>query len=158
MKLLSKKSNLKKQRIKFIVIASLISLAALAFIISNFRDNIVFFYSPIELSNLKIPDHKIIRVGGLVKEGSVKYSGDNLEFIITDFKADLEIHYSGIKPDLFREKQGMIAKGMLDQKNNVFIASEILAKHDEKYMPPEVAKAIKKNAEYNENHLGSVAK
>ncbi|MES2677372.1 MAG: cytochrome c maturation protein CcmE [Pseudomonadota bacterium] len=152
MKLLSKKSQLKRNRIKFIAAAALICLVALAFIISNFRDNIVFFYSPSELSALKIPEQKIIRVGGLVKENSVKDSANNLEFVITDYKADLKIHYSGIKPDLFREKQGMVAKGIWDQKNNVFIASEILTKHDEKYMPPEVAKAIKKNAEYQKSH------
>ncbi len=152
MKLLSKKSQLKRNRIKFIAAAALISIVALAFIISNFRDNIVFFYSPAELSSLKIPEQKIIRVGGLVKENSVRDEANNLEFVITDYKADLEIHYSGIKPDLFREKQGMVAKGVWDQKNNVFIASEILTKHDEKYMPPEVAKAMKKNAAYQDRH------
>ncbi len=151
MQLLSKKSNLKKyQRIKFIVIATLISIAALAFIISNFRDNIVFFYSPNELTNLKISNQKIIRVGGLVKQGSVNYSGGNLKFVITDFKNELEIHYSGLKPDLFREKQGMVAKGLWNKEKNIFIASEILTKHDEKYMPPEVAKAIKKAATYQD--------
>ena len=152
MKPLSKKSHLKRKRIKFIASAAFISLVALAFIISNFRDNIVFFYSPAELSTLKIPEQKIIRVGGLVLEGSVKNEANNLEFVITDYKADLEIHYSGIKPDLFREKQGMVAKGVWDQKNNVFIASEILTKHDEKYMPPEVAKAIKTNSTYQQRH------
>ena len=152
MKLFSKKSQLKRKRIKFIAAAALISLVAMLFIISNFRDNIVFFYSPSELSTLKIPEQKIIRVGGLVREGSIKNSGINLEFVITDYKADLEIHYSGIKPDLFREKQGMVAKGVWDQKNNIFIASEILTKHDEKYMPPEVAKAMKKNSAYQAEH------
>ena len=161
MKFLSKKSNPKKnlkkqQRIKFIIVFFLISMAALAFIILNFRDNIVFFYSPSELSSIAIYDKKTIRVGGLVKEGSVKSEANNLEFIITDFKAELKIKYSGIKPNLFREGQGMVAKGLWknggDTKNEVFIASEILTKHDEKYMPPEVAKAIEKNVEYQKSH------
>jgi cytochrome c-type biogenesis protein CcmE len=142
MKALFVKSSQKKKRIKFIIASTFLAVAALIFIISSFRDNIIFFYSPNELSNLKISNQKIIRVGGLVKEGSVIYSSGNLDFIITDFKEDLEIQYKGIKPDLFREKQGMIAKGFLDKENNIFIASEILTKHDEKYMPPEVAKKI----------------
>ena len=161
MKFLSKKSNpkinlKKRQRIKFIVVLSLISLTALTFIILNFRDNIIFFYSPSELSSLTISDQKIIRVGGLIKDGSIKYTANNLEFVITDFKADLKIKYSGIKPDLFREGQGMVAKGLWknggDKKHEVFIASEVLTKHDEKYMPPEVAKAIGKNIQYQKSH------
>lgn len=153
MKHLFKKNNPKKQqRIKFIVISTLISLAALAFIIFNFKDNIVFFYSPSELVSAKIKEQQIIRVGGLVKDGSIVMNGNNLQFIITDFKSDLTIKYSGIKPDLFRERQGTIAKGIWDQTNNIFIASELLTKHDEKYMPLEVAKAIKNNAAYQNSH------
>ena len=148
-----KKNNHKKQqRIKFIIISTLISLAALTFIIFNFKDNIVFFYSPSELTNVKIKEQQIIRVGGLVKDGSIVMGGNNLQFVITDFKSDLTIKYSGIKPDLFRAKQGTIAKGIWDQTNNVFIASELLTKHDEKYMPPEVAKAMKNNSAYQNNH------
>ncbi len=102
--------------------------------------------------NVKIKEQQIIRVGGLVKDGSIMMEGNNLQFTITDFKSDLIIKYSGIKPDLFRERQGTIAKGIWDQKNNVFIASELLTKHDEKYMPPEVAKAIKNNSAYQNSH------
>ena len=157
MKLLSKKTNLivqqkKQQRIKFVTLCTLISLTALTFIVFNFKVNIVFFYSPSELSSAKIKDHQIIRVGGLVKEGSIKSNGNNLEFIITDLKADLTIKYSGIKPDLFREKQGTIAKGIWNQTGNIFISSELLTKHDEKYMPPEVMKAIERNGEYKKSH------
>ncbi|MFT6219813.1 MAG: cytochrome c-type biogenesis protein CcmE [Myxococcota bacterium] len=146
----STKFNLrKKQRIKFISILSLVSIAALVFIITNFRDNIVFFYSPTELLSFdnseKISQQKIIRVGGLIKEGSVKNSSNNLEFVITDLKEEIKITYSGIKPDLFRENQGMVAKGFWDNEKFFFVASELLAKHDENYMPPEVAKALEKN-------------
>jgi cytochrome c-type biogenesis protein CcmE len=153
MKLLSKKTNQKKlQRIKFIAVCSAISLAAIAFIIFNFKNNIVFFYSPSELQNVKIKDEQIIRVGGLIKEGSVVTKGGDIEFVITDFKADLTIKYSGIKPDLFREKQGTVAKGFWNQPNNIFIASELLTKHDEEYMPQEVKKVIEKNKEYKKSH------
>lgn len=145
-------SKRKAQRIKFIIIASLISLSALIFIVINFRNSIVFFYSPSELVSVKLANNQIIRVGGLIKEGSVKSSAGNLEFVITDFKADLTIKYSGLKPDLFREKQGVVAKGAFDRRNNIFIAAELLTKHDEKYMPPEVAKALKKNAAYQSYH------
>ncbi|MFT6333200.1 MAG: cytochrome c-type biogenesis protein CcmE [Lentimonas sp.] len=135
----------KKQRIKFIGISALISITALIFIITNFKENIVFFYSPSEIQEIEISAKKTIRVGGLVKEGSVKYSAGNLEFVITDLKSELKIQYSGIKPNLFRETQGMVAKGSLNKEKNIFIASELLAKHDENYMPPEVKKAIEKN-------------
>ena len=149
MSLSSKKTNNKKQqRIKFVVISATISLIALVFIVSNFRDNIVFFYSPSELQSHHI-DGKIIRVGGLVKSGSIIASGSDLQFAITDFKSDLTIKYSGITPNLFRENQGVVAKGIWYQKNDVFIADELLSKHDEKYMPPEVKKAIDKNKNYN---------
>jgi cytochrome c-type biogenesis protein CcmE len=151
-------NNKKQQRIKFIVISILVSLAALVFIILNFRDNIVFFYSPSELlQNTNIKSGKIIRVGGLVKSGSIISDGGNLEFVITDFKSDLTIKYSGIKPNLFKENQGAVAKGRFvkknfDKPNNVFVADELLSKHDEEYMPPEIKKAIDKNKLYQKNY------
>lgn len=147
---LKKSNKRKKQRIKFIALLTLISLSALAFIITNFKSNIVFFYSPTELKELEVVPKKIIRVGGLVKENSVKYSSGNLEFVITDLTSELKIQYSGIKPNLFRENQGIVAKGILNSKANTFIADELLAKHDENYMPPEVKKAIKQKYYKNE--------
>ena len=139
------KISKKKQRIIFIALLSLISLLALLFIISNFKDNIIFFYSPSELRNVNITEGKIIRVGGLVKKGSVKNLPDSaFEFVVTDLQNELKVRYKGIKPDLFRQGQGMVAKGFLDKKNNIFIAKELLVKHDENYMPPEVAKSLKK--------------
>jgi len=121
---------------------------ALIFVISNFRDQIVFFYSPSELKSLddlsKIVN-KQIRVGGLVVEKSVtKIDALTTKFVITDLKDELKITYSGLVPDLFRENQGVVAKGRLDRNKNQFIAEELLVKHDEKYMPPEVAKSLKK--------------
>lgn len=142
------KNNHKKKRLIFLASVFAISIAALVFVILNFRDEIVFFYSPSELRNAAVLtkiSHKQIRVGGLVVEKSVKkIDALTTEFIITDLKEELKITYSGLVPDLFREKQGVVAKGKLDAEKNEFIASELLVKHDEKYMPPEVAKSLKK--------------
>jgi cytochrome c-type biogenesis protein CcmE len=143
-----KRQNLKRRRIIFVTSSFLISLVALVFIVINFRDNIVFFYSPSELKTLKISADKTIRVGGLVKKNSVKYLADSaMEFTITDLKEDLVINYRGIKPDLFREGQGTVAKGVFDKEKNIFFAKELLTKHDEKYMPPEVARSLKKEGD-----------
>ena len=142
------KNNHKKKRLIFLASVFVISIAALVFVILNFRDEIVFFYSPSELRNAEVLtkiSHKQIRVGGLVVEKSVKkINALTTEFAITDLKEELKITYSGLVPDLFREKQGVVAKGKLDAEKNEFIASELLVKHDEKYMPPEVAKSLKK--------------
>ncbi len=121
-----------------------ISLLALFFIITNFRENIVFFYSPSELGNVKNISRQI-KVGGLVKEKSVKkIDASHTDFTITDMKNDLLIHHEGILPDLFREKQGVVAAGFLNEEKNEFSSRELLVKHDENYMPPEVADALKK--------------
>lgn len=111
-------------------------------ILSNLEDNIVFFYPPSEISKISHNDSKI-RVGGLVKEGSIKKISDSkISFIITDNAADLEIIYDGIVPILFREKQGIVAEGKLISAK-LFIAKKLLAKHDENYMPPEITASLK---------------
>ena len=141
-------SSYKKKRLKFIGVIFAVSLLALIFIISNFRNNIVFFYSPSELKNEKImqkAQSRQVRVGGLVKEGSVKkIDALNSEFVITDLKEELKINYRGLLPDLFREQQGVVANGKFDVEKNEFFSSELLIKHDENYMPPEVARALVK--------------
>ena len=137
-------SKYKKKRLVFIGATLVISLLSLVFIIKNFQDNIVFFYSPKELENVtdKIKQRQI-RVGGLVEKGSVKkIDALNSEFVITDYEKTLKINYHGILPDLFREGQGIVAKGEFDEWKWEFNSEELLVKHDEKYMPPEVAKAI----------------
>ena len=140
-----KKRTNKKQRIIFVSAIFTISIAALIFIIVNFRNNLVFFYSPSELKTAKISANQIIRIGGMIEDDSIKNLPDSvLEFNITDFEETVKIKFKGIKPDLFREGQGTVAKGIWDQEENIFIASELLTKHDEKYMPPEVAKSLKK--------------
>lgn len=126
----------------------MISALALFFVITNFRDNMVFFYAPSELLKPEIlektQNHQI-RVGGLVAENSVKkIDALTTEFVITDLEQELKIQYVGILPDLFREKQGVVAKGKFDAEKDEFFSKELLVKHDEKYMPPEVARSLKK--------------
>ena len=135
----------KKQRILFVALIFIISIIALLLIIVNFRNNIVFFYSPTELLQPEIgkkTSKEIFRVGGLVKKGSVsKINSIESDFIISDNKNEIKVYYKGILPNLFREGQGVVAKGRME--DDIFIASELLVKHDENYMPPEVKDAIK---------------
>ena len=104
------------------------------------QDNILFFYTPSELTEKNINISKKIRLGGLVQENSIKRNDTKVNFIITDFKKKIKVSYIGILPDRFREGQGVIVKGYL--KNNIFEATEVLAKHDENYMPPEIKKKL----------------
>jgi cytochrome c-type biogenesis protein CcmE len=136
------RNNHKRKRLVFVASIFAISLTALFFVIKNFRENIVFFYSPSELAQGQI-NKKIIRIGGLVKEGSVKkIDALNTEFVVTDLATEITVHYQGILPDLFRDKQGVVAKGSIAE-GGFFFSREILIKHDEKYMPPEVVKSLK---------------
>lgn len=139
------KNKYKKKRIIFVATIFAVSLAALIFVIVNFRQQIVFFYSPTELRSLEnqaqIKD-KQIRIGGLVVEKTVKkIDALTTSFTISDLDSEVNVTYSGLVPDLFREKQGVIAKGRFDAEKNYFIASELLVKHDENYMPPEIEKS-----------------
>ena len=110
-----------------------------------FKDNLQYFYNPSEVAAGKVPPGKRFRVGGMVPKGSVHRETGSLtvNFAVTDFAHTVNISYSGVLPDLFREGQGIIAHGKLDS-NGVFVADEVLAKHDEKYMPPEVRDSLKK--------------
>ena len=114
------------------------------FVLNAFRSNLVFFYSPTEVLEGKVATDKVIRIGGLVEKGSVQRSADGLkvDFVVTDLNKQLPVHYEGVLPDLFREGQGVVAQGRLENGGK-FIASQVLAKHDEKYMPPEAAQALK---------------
>jgi cytochrome c-type biogenesis protein CcmE len=116
-----------------------------------FRDTLVFFYSPSDLAaNGAPPADRMFRLGGMVEKGSVKHAGNTVTFTVTDFRKTLPVTYTGLLPDLFREGQGVVAEGRL-QGDGVFHADTILAKHDERYMPPEVAKAIgQTGAEHHE--------
>jgi len=126
----------------FILIVSLALL--MIFIFKSLEENIVYFLSPTEIYNqTDISIEKKIRVGGLVKINSITKDGDKINFIITDLKKEIIVSYSGIIPNLFSEGKGVVAEGKLKDKK-YFIADNILAKHDENYMPPEVKKALDK--------------
>jgi len=119
--------------------------AAVAFALTAFQDNLLYFYSPSDVVAGKAPTDRVFRVGGMVPEGSFTRPAGSLEahFELTDFAHNVKVSYTGVLPDLFREGQGVIARGrMTDQ--GVFVAEEVLAKHDENYMPPEVADSLKK--------------
>jgi cytochrome c-type biogenesis protein CcmE len=123
-----------------------------------FRDNIVFFYGPTELAQKRPGPGARLRIGGLVKEGSVKkLDGQRIDFVVTDTKADVAVTYVGQVPDLFREGQGVVAEGTLVSPGN-FRADTVLAKHDEKYMPREVADALKKEGVWNEGGQAAAGK
>lgn len=140
-------NNHKKKRLIFVSSILTISIIAVIFVIVNFRNNIVFFYSTSELKTPKIIqkiEGKQIRIGGLVVEGSIKrINASNAIFTVTDLEQEVKINYHGILPDLFREGQGVVAKGVYNPATNEFATNDLLVKHDEKYMPPEVAKSLK---------------
>ena len=113
-----------------------------ALVLTALDDNIVFFYSPTQVGEKHVSPQRHFRLGGLVEAGSVKKSGQEVRFTVTDTHKSLNVVYRGLLPDLFREGQGVVAEGALGA-DGVFVAREVLAKHDENYMPPEVAKALK---------------
>lgn len=141
----------RKQRRLILIGASLGVLAiAVALVLSAMRSSIVFFNSPTDVTAQHPGPNTRIRLGGLVKDGSVK-RGDNLliDFAVTDGRAEVPVRYRGVVPDLFREGQGVVVEGEL-QSDGVFKADTVLAKHDEKYMPREVADALKKAGRWQE--------
>ena len=131
-----------KSRIFFLIL-SLVAAAIFIFIIlRSLEENVVYFLSPTEIYNkTNISFNKKIRVGGLVKVNSISKNGTSINFIITDLKKEIIVSYNGLVPNLFSEGKGVVAEGKLKDKK-YFIASKILAKHDENYMPPEVSKAL----------------
>ena len=113
-------------------------------IINTLKDNLLYFFTPTEIKNKEdIASNKILRIGGMVKKDSIKSSRSGVEFIITDFKNEIQVTFDGSLPNLFSEEKGVIAQGMLKDKE-FFIADKVLAKHDENYMPPEIKKIEKK--------------
>ena len=138
----------KKRLLSVILILLGVGIAS-AFMLTAFKENILFFKSPTEISAGDYPKARNFRVGGMVKKGSIIKSKTSLaiEFEVTDYENDVTVKYTGLLPDLFRDDQGMIAVGQLDSEG-IFQAEEILAKHDENYMPPEVAALMKGKKEY----------
>ncbi len=127
-----------------LIIGGLAVLGLVATLVLNaFQSNLVFFFSPTQVAAGEAPKGKTFRIGGLVKEGSIKREADGvtLRFVMTDTEKDLTVAYKGILPDLFKEGKGAVAQGKLSD-DGLFTASEVLAKHDENYMPPEATKAL----------------
>ena len=120
---------------------------AAALVLNAFQSNLVFFYSPSQIASKEAPTGRTFRLGGLVEAGSVKRDGVSVSFVVTDTARSVPVRYNGILPDLFKEGKGVVAQGQL--KDGTFEAREVLAKHDENYMPPEAAEALKRAAEVN---------
>jgi cytochrome c-type biogenesis protein CcmE len=132
------------QRSIAIVVGGVLLVTATALVLTALEQNIVYFYSPSDLAEAPVSNNARIRIGGLVEEGSVETLGDGAtQFRVTDGVAVATVQYTGILPDLFREGQGIVAEGQL-QNRDLLIATNVLAKHDETYMPPEVADALKR--------------
>ena len=131
------------KRIAFIV-AGLAGLALAAYLVASaFRNNLVFFFSPTQVAAKEAPIGRTFRIGGLVQEGTLKRDGLNAQFIVTDTAASIPVVYNGILPDLFKEGRGCVAQGKIGS-DGVFHAEQVLAKHDENYMPPEAGQALDK--------------
>ena len=137
----------KRRRIQLVVVGAILLVAATALVGYAMRDGIEFFRSPSQLAEQPARPGERFRLGGLVAEGSVVRDGGEVRFAVTDGGASLPVVFRGIPPDLFREGQGVIATGELE--NGTFVASEILAKHDERYMPKEVAEALKEQGMFH---------
>jgi cytochrome c-type biogenesis protein CcmE len=139
----------KRKRLWLLVGSLGVLCVAAALVLTALNDNIVFFYSPSQLAEKKPAPDRRLRIGGLVEQGSVKKDGAVVRFTVTDLRKTVPVVYRGLLPDLFREGQGVIAEGTLGS-DGLFTAREVLAKHDEKYMPPEVAKALKESGRWQE--------
>lgn len=138
----------KHQRLLFVVFSMVFLCIGGLLTLSAFRENLVFFYSPSDLAGQSPAPEKTIRIGGLVKAGSIeRHADDVVRFVITDGKAEVKVSYKGMLPNLFRDGQGCIAEGNMVSEGELS-AKKILAKHDEKYMPKEVVDALKRSGEW----------
>lgn len=141
----------KKRRLYFVALGMLALGGATALVLTALEDTMVYFYSPSDVVAQHVQPDRRFRLGGLVEAGSVSRlpDGVTVRFVVTDTQASVPIHYKGVLPDLFREGQGIVAEGRLG-RDGVFQASEVLAKHDETYMPKEVADALRKSGQWRD--------
>ena len=130
-----------KLRVIFLLFSIVITILAVFLVLKTLEEDVVYFISPTEIKNLPEINSKKIRIGGMVKKDSIKISSNQINFIITDFKAEIYVNFSGTVPNLFAEEKGVVAEGFLKDRN-YFNATKILAKHDENYMPPEVKESL----------------
>ena len=136
----------RQKRFGLIAAGVLVLCVAAAFVLNAFNSNLVFFFTPTQVLQGEAPKNKTFRIGGMVKVGSLQRDGTNVSFVVTDTANDMTVHYSGLLPDLFKEGKGVVAQGKLDDQG-IMTASEVLAKHDENYMPPEAQHALDKAAQ-----------
>ncbi len=139
------------KRLAFILVGLAALAIAATLVLNAFRSNLVFFFTPTQVANGEAPQNTSFRIGGLVEQGSLKRAENSLEihFAVTDTAKRMNVVYSGILPDLFKEGKGVVAQGKLGS-DGIFHADTVLAKHDENYMPPEAAEALKKAGALNE--------
>ena len=130
-----------KLRFFFVSLILLTLTLSIYLVLKSLEENVIYFQSPSEIKNITEIENKKIRIGGMVKEESISINKNEINFIITDFKNEINVTYSGVVPNLFKEGKGVVAEGFLKDRN-FFLASKILAKHDENYMPPEVKAAL----------------
>jgi cytochrome c-type biogenesis protein CcmE len=151
------KQRMKRKTLRLYLLAASLCLlgVAVGLALYAFQSRIVFFFSPSDIAADRPETGRVVRLGGLVEAGSVQRSGDGstIHFKVTDLKSTVAVSYRGVLPDLFREGQGVVVEGAYGSDGN-FAASEVLAKHDEKYMPPEVAKALKESGRWQEGENG----
>ncbi len=135
----------RQKRLVYIVVALAAVGLAVGLVLNGLKDNVSLYFTPTQVYNKEVPQDRSFRIGGLVEAGSLKREGDGLtvHFVITDLKKSLPVVYRGILPDLFKEGKGVVAQGKMEA-DGLMHASEVLAKHDENYMPPEAADALKK--------------
>ena len=130
--------------------------AAVALILNAFQSNLVFFYTPTQVAQHEAPSGRTFRIGGMVEKDTLRRDGTRVSFIVTDTAKSIPVRYEGILPDLFKEGKGVVAQGKLE--GGVFVAREILAKHDENYMAPEAAEAIKRAQQGNPKLAETIVK
>ena len=135
--------TIKQKRVALILGGLVVLSAAVALVLTAFNQNLVFFFTPTQITSKEAPIGRVFRLGGMVEMGSVKRDGVNVSFRVTDTAEIVPVAYSGILPDLFKEGKGVVAQGTLGE-DGVFRAKEVLAKHDENYMPPEAATAVER--------------
>jgi len=136
----------RKVKLRFLFVSTILLILILTvfLVLKSLEENVVYFQSPSEINSLTELTNNKIRVGGMVKKNSISMNSNELNFIITDFKNEINVTYSGAVPNLFEEGKGVVAEGVLKDRN-FFLATKILAKHDENYMPPEVKAALEEN-------------
>ena len=130
-----------KLRFLFVIIILITLILTVFLVLKSLEENVVYFQSPSEITKLTELDKKKIRIGGMVNKDTISFSSNEVSFVITDFKNEINVTYTGAIPDLFEEEKGVVAEGFLKDRN-FFSATKILAKHDENYMPPEVKAAL----------------